>query len=234
MYNARRWMLYAEHRRLVEETIAAARSETDKSITLVGAGRCYDADLRALSAWFDRIALVDIDEDAVREGLAAQGAAAEVVAPFDVTRTGKLPGQPFDGIVSQCLLSQLIKPHVAVLEGDELIAAVQATRAAHLRFLLDSIKPGGWAILVWDIVTSETLPEILNGAWTRRSVAKIAERAVAGRNYLTGLAPQLVIWSLENDPWLKEACAYHLDRPWVWTDDPGHARIVYALTLRRA
>ncbi len=97
------------------------------------------------------------------------------------------------------------------------------------------MNPGGWAIVVWDAVASETVPEILNGARTRRSVAKIAERAFEAGNYFTGLVPGLLIKTLETDPWLKEACVgYQIDRPWIWTDEPDHARIVFALTLRRS
>jgi hypothetical protein len=229
MYDASRWQRYSVHRGHVHDAINVARSEADRSIALVGAGGCYDADLRGLAAQFERVALVDIDEAAVRLGVFGQGADAEVIAPFDVTRAS-LPG-PFDGIVSQCLLSQLVVP----LAGhEEHIAAVQSVRGAHLRFLLESVRVGGWAILVWDVVASDTTPDILNGAFTSRTVERMANRAIAAGNFFTGLAPGLVLKSIETDPWLKDRCAgYETHRPWIWNDEPGHARIVYALTLHR-
>lgn len=233
MYDLGRWQRYSEHRANVHETITAARAEGDRSLALVGAGRCYDADLRQLSEAFDRIALVDIDDAAVRAGIAGQGAdQIAVVAPFDVTKD-TLP-ETFDGIVSQCLLSQLMRPSLDAFEGDELVAAVQGVRAAHLRFVLGGVRSGGWAVLVWDIVASETTPEILNGPRTRRATERIAERAIAAGNYFSGLAPQLILKTIETDPWLKGACAGgHITRPWIWTDEPDHARIVYGMIIRR-
>jgi hypothetical protein len=107
-------------------------------------------------------------------------------------------------------------------------------RAAHLRFLIQAVKPGGWALLIWDIVSSDTLPAILNGPFTRRTVERMAREAIAARNYFSGLPPQLVRQTCETDPWLRtEQVSWRIDRPWVWQDDVAHARIACAMALRR-
>ncbi len=260
MQRSRPWSIYAEHRKEVNAAIAAATGPDDESIALVGIGRAHDTDLAALNRRFPTVALVDIDRNAVLQGLAGQQQSPSdflLIAPFDVTGLDDmplwgdaagdlwlervasppvLPGGPYDGIVSLCLLSQLMHA-MAERFGDQhprYEQFLQAMRAAHLRFLIQAVKPGGWAVLLWDVVASDTLPAMLNGPFTRRTVERMAREAIAARNYFSGLPPPLVRSTCDTDEWLQaQHVTYTIDRPWVWQDDVAHARIVYAMTLRR-
>jgi hypothetical protein len=91
---SRPWSIYAEHRNEVHAAIAAAASPADSSIALVGIGNALDTDLAAIRSRFGTVALVDIDRDAVMQGLAGQRQSPAdfgLIAPFDVTGLDDMP-----------------------------------------------------------------------------------------------------------------------------------------------
>lgn len=83
------WELYAPHRQRVTQLLLDARRSLSDRLCLLGAGNLNDLDLAALSSAFREIVLVDVDEAALRRGLARQGFAEDVrlrvAAPIDVS-----------------------------------------------------------------------------------------------------------------------------------------------------
>jgi hypothetical protein len=67
-------------------------------------------------------------------------------------------GQPFDVVVSAGLLTQLISLPVEALEAGHpgLTPIVLAIRTGHLRLLARLLRPGGHALLITDVVSSDT------------------------------------------------------------------------------
>jgi hypothetical protein len=66
------WDGYARHRSNVTELINRASTSTDGSLCVLGAGNCNDLDLQQLQDTFSEIHLVDLDEDALSEGVNRQ------------------------------------------------------------------------------------------------------------------------------------------------------------------
>ena len=74
-------------------------------------------------------------------------------------------GGSFDVAISTTLLTQLISLAVEALGSShpDLTDLVLAIRNGHLRLLTRLLRPGGTALLVTDVVSSDTLPELVAG-----------------------------------------------------------------------
>lgn len=77
------------HRRAVTSLIVEAAGSPDGRCCILGAGFCQDLDLRAVTSRFKEVHLVDIDPDALRQGLRRQAmeksSAIVCHTPYDVT-----------------------------------------------------------------------------------------------------------------------------------------------------
>lgn len=67
------WEESYEHRSHVSDELCRGFSGDGQRICVLGAGNCNDLDLRQLRASFGEVHLVDLDEDALTAGIAAQG-----------------------------------------------------------------------------------------------------------------------------------------------------------------
>jgi hypothetical protein len=157
-------------------------------------------------------------------------AAAEVVkAPLpDV-------GGPFDVVLSPCLLSQLVGYASDVLGSShprrrDLLLAL---RARHLRMLVDLLKPGGLAVLVCDVASSDGVPAL--GGERKPDLSDLLSRLTYTGRHFDGLAPQAVQAALRSDPLVAPLIGnVQLVRPWLWRLGPKRTFLVYALCLRRS
>jgi len=70
-----RWECFAPHRRRVTDLLVAAPRADKGRLCVLGAGNCNDLELAELLDAFAEVHLVDLDEAAVRGGLAAQSPA---------------------------------------------------------------------------------------------------------------------------------------------------------------
>jgi hypothetical protein len=237
-----------------------------QSLTLLGAGNCNDVDLRALTRFFDRITLVDLDESAVAAGMQRQDVAAaeceaiRVAAPFDLawpmsewlsgsapeslcpddclnrlasedrTEFGNL--EPADVVVSLCLLSQMMEAAalVSCFRGERRQEQLRsALRIGHLRRMLRLLKPRGRALLVSDIVSSDTEPRLLRAAG--HELPKLLKHCLTQGNFFAGLHPGVMLRDLTTDPALASACSTPvMHPPWIWTMGP-RAYAVYAISF---
>jgi hypothetical protein len=142
-----------------------------------------------------------------------------------------LPG-PFEVVVSTCLLSQLILNLVhTVGEGHpQFLLLLQAVRAGHLRLLTHLVAPGGTAILITDVVSSDTVPTL--SSVPDSALSGLLARLVRERNFFHGVNPAILETLAAHDPVLR---TYGLHQetlaPWRWDLGP-RMYLVYAMKYR--
>jgi hypothetical protein len=240
--------------------ILAANSS---SLCVLGAGNLNDLDLGYLLNLYEQVDLVDIDVDAVRGGLARQGAAAatavRVHGPVDLSGildllpTGShhgqdvatlndalarhrcvLDGAPFDVTVSTGLLTQLLQAVLdSSLTSNDVVEVSLALRNKHLADLVHLTRPGGTAVLVTDVVSSTTAPQILNT--TQADLEQQMAALVAAKNFFTGTNPYRIAALLEEDNRFHPLVAdVRLLDPWLWRVTADREHLTCAVLIRRA
>jgi hypothetical protein len=214
-------------------------------VCLLGPGNCNDVDLSALAERCTDILLVDLDAEAMDRGITRQGlrehSAVQQLSGLDLTGVfGDLesyaPGSPgvnslvqtankyspteltggFDVAVSLCLLSQLVDSILQTIEDPQAaMELTQAIRQRHLRLLLEQCRPSGRAVLISEVVSSDTAPELpeIDDA---RLPAFLGGLLTAG-NFFTGLHPGVIHQELVTDPALVAlASDVQVAAPWKW------------------
>lgn len=230
-------------------------------LCLLGAGNCNDVDLVALHSRFREIVLVDIDANSLTSAVMRQPievrSALTVRAPLDFSgleriidgsgehaMTGSalaselataIDPEPFDIVGSACVLSQLIDQVRARVsdESDHCVHAVQMVRETHIALMLRLLRAGGRGVLVSDMVSSDTVPELSSAEPADLPV--LMTRLVAERNFFTGLNPFVIERLLKEDPGLAPSVArsaFH--SPWIWQLGPTRAYLTFAISFQRA
>jgi hypothetical protein len=161
--SAEMWSVYAGHRRSVTDLMLSLRAAGKKNSRLVvlGAGNCNDLELEQLFAAFTEIHLVDIDHEALADGVQRQQAP---VGNHLVLHGGvdimNLPQQTADRlaeadvVVSTTILTQLID--FSVQAGRDSPDQLLAIRDAHLHLVAGLLAPGGFGVIISDVVSSDT------------------------------------------------------------------------------
>lgn len=131
-----------------------------------------------------------------------------------------LPGS-FQVVASVCLLSQLLDSVKQTLgeAHPEFLDVVLAIRLRHLQSLLELTARGGAAVLITDVVSSLTLPQLLTVADS--DLPSLLSDAIRTRNFFTGLNPEAIRRQVETDVTL----AGHVTQvsstdPWLWDFGP--------------
>ncbi|AGA28772.1 hypothetical protein [Singulisphaera acidiphila] len=140
-----------------------------------------------------------------------------------------LPG-PFDLVASTCLLSPLVGNafHSVGESHPQFMAIVQSIRAGHLRLLSRLTAPGGTALLITDIVSSETLPALPTVADS--ALPDLMNAIVRERNYFHGVNPDVLWAAFEEDPVLRALVTERESlAPWRWK---LHARLYLVWAIR--
>jgi hypothetical protein len=143
-------------------------------------------------------------------------------------------GGPYDVVVSTTLLTQLISLAVAALGNHHpnLTDVTLAIRDGHLRLLARLLRPKGAALLVTDVVSSDTLPELLVAR--PETLASLLNTALALRNFFTGANPYALAAACRRDVLLCKAVTnVSMVGPWRWQVGPQRAYLVVALSFRR-
>jgi hypothetical protein len=120
-----------------------------------------------------------------------------------------LPG-PFPLTAWICLLSQLMDGLADSLGASHprFAEAVNAVRLGHLHLMADMTTPGGEAILIADVVSSLTCPELATAGDDELSDLLAQARDMNPAALATNLASDAKLISTFHSPrWLK---------PWVW------------------
>lgn len=172
-----------------------------------------------LSTWKTRKHSPDEARDAVRSA---------------ATAPPPLLGGPFDVVLSPCILSQISGFARDALGKDhslyrELLVAI---RDRHLRLLAELARPGGTALLVCDMLSSDSFAE-LSGI-KRDKLPALMDRLVYRGDFFPGLAPSQVQDVFRHDPLIAPLLSdLKLLRPWVWQLTPKRTFLVYAVRIRR-
>ena len=97
--------------------------------------------------------------------------------------------------------------------------------------MLRLLRPGGRGLLVSDLVSSDTAPELLTGV---SHGPELLVKLVAAQNFFTGLNPFIVESLLKQDPILAPLVGkVALHSPWVWRISAARAYLVFAVTFQR-
>lgn len=127
-----------------------------------------------------------------------------------------LPG-PFDVVASVCLLTQLIDAVVLTLgeAHPRFLDMITAIRLRHLRLLTELLTPGGRGVLVSDIVSTDTAPQL--ASVPESQFADTVGRLINAHNFFTGANPAVLQSLFATDPELHvHTTAAQLNLPWPW------------------
>jgi hypothetical protein len=227
------WSAYAGHRRRISSLIRdRAPSDGTQTLCALGAGNCNDLDLAELCQRFARVTLIDLDVEAVRDGLERQQLSATARARIDVQPLDLLAEvdaeQRYSVVLSSCVLSQLVLE--AARQSDD-PAAWLAVRKKHVLDLLSMTEDGGAALLVTDFVSSETVPDLV--AYPEARLAELVPALVRQRNHFLGLSPEMLDELITSDAMIA-ALASMLGRRRLWRWDwVERAYLVVAYSLRK-
>ncbi len=139
----------------------------------------------------------------------------------------------YDVVASVGLLTQLIDGVIrSVGESHprswELVSAI---RTQHLRLMLELTIPGGAAVLVTEIVSSDSCPALLSV--DEGGLPELVRREVAARNFFTGTNPAALQQLLRTEISLAEQLANtRFAEPWLW-QFLTRTYAVYGLTMRK-
>jgi hypothetical protein len=255
------WKLFAPHRAVVMQHLLAAAPQIQSQLSVLGAGNCHDLDLSMLLGRYSAVQLVDIDDSAIKAGIQRQGLGCDSRIELlcsDVTGIGDyLPKlspetqiddpalrrclseaanetqQCFDVTASICLLTQLVELATLTL-GPGHPAFMELSlriRDQHLRSLVKSARGGGTAVLITDIVSSDTCPELLTVSACE--VPNIVSRLINERNFFTGANPFAIQSFYQTDPDVSQlVAAVEVSLPWLWSLG-NRSYAVAAVVVRR-
>ncbi|QDT02697.1 hypothetical protein K227x_10750 [Rubripirellula lacrimiformis] len=132
--------------------------------------------------------------------------------------------EPCDVVVSACLVSQLIDTVVGRVPASHprFADAVLAIRDGHLNLLARLTRPGGTIVLITDVVSSDTLPDLARVSPAQ--LPMLVRTAIEARNFFTGLNAAVLMHRLS--PAVCDRIAgSQFHGPWRW--QMGHR--VYAV-----
>jgi hypothetical protein len=236
------WELFRSHRERLERLILHHLPKPHRlllespstRLCALGAGNCNDLDLRFLCDRIGEVHLVDIDADALENGVARQMAATAINlhrhAPIDLTVPEGLSDRigRFDIVVSSCVLSQLIAGVRDRLGADHPDFPSQRTKTvvAHLRLMLQLLAPGGCAILINDLVSTDTMPGLRPAP--ADDLPSLMQRLITDRKTFRGLDPSEINGALNR---LSFTGKRHLCPPWLWHLSALRTYLVYGLVF---
>jgi hypothetical protein len=247
------WQRCAAHRQRIQELILAASAERGGRICVLGAGNCNDLDLSFLASRFTQVHLVDIDRAALEAAVARQRPLdrTRIVlhAPCDVSGVLGIEkhvedvlsrlrahsvelGGPYDVVLSTGLLTQMFQSAEDLgLPEPATLNLVLELRRRHLRLLLDLTCPGGAFILVTDVVSTASAPD-LRTCPAERLDARLPQ-LIEERNFFTGANPAAIWKEITEDAELAgRTGAIESHDPWLWPVTASHDYLTWAMTVR--
>src|SRR4029077_15521554 len=130
-------------------------------------------------------------------------------------------------------LTQLLQSvHDAFLPLADVVPVVLALRDKHLADLVHLTRPGGTLVLVTDVVSTTTAPELAEA-----TPAELEERLaalVASGNFFTGTNPYRIVALLEEDERFRKLVSdVRLVKPWLWHVTADRQHLTCAIVARR-
>jgi hypothetical protein len=245
-----KWNLYSSHREHLTRLIKSKALSHNDRLCILGAGNCNDLDLNVLVSDFRAIHLVDIDYQAMRNGLLRQGlgdsrnifmhggidlsGCFQFLSKFDQNLKPSLhevtefiqakdislgigTSEPFEVVISACLLTQLISTVINTLGNDhpQLFDFILKVRNHHLHQLLYLTKPHGWCLLATDIVSSDSAIEIMN--CPEEDLLGLINHLIAHRNFFHGVNPYIISSIFSSSEFSSQV---QMLNPWCWDFGP--------------
>jgi hypothetical protein len=157
------------------------------------------------------------------------GAVAALAEEPDRRLRATLPG-PFDVTASTCLLTQIVGGayHAVGQDHPQFSDMVRATRAGHLRLMTGLTRPGGTALLITDVTSSDVLPTL--PALADAALPGVLAGLDRGGHFFHGVNPAELPGVFRRDPVLR-ARVSHVEpvAPWRWD---LRVRVYLVWTLR--
>lgn len=142
--------------------------------------------------------------------------------------------QRFQAVASTCLLSQLVHGCQQLLGDDhqQIQEIACAVVVAHLRVMTELLEPGGRALLVTDMVSSDTYP--LQELWGQRSPWGLVDELEATGNHLSGTTPKFLRRIVNTDPVIAPLTSrVEMETPWLWLLSEEETYLTYAMRFTR-
>lgn len=139
-----------------------------------------------------------------------------------------------DVVVSLCVFSQLVLSLRDIIDERHptFTNALKALRIGHLRRMLHLLRPGGVGILISDIVSSDSAPELTST--TPDELPSLVNRLVNSGNFFSGTNPALVLNDLNVLTKLPGGPeTVHTIDPWLWNLGP-RTYAVYGMRYQKA
>ncbi len=141
----------------------------------------------------------------------------EAMAAWPASRTAMVLPGGFDRVASTCLLTQILETaaHSLGKSHRQLGDAEAALRSGHLRLMARLAAPGGEALLVTDVVSSQMLAEL--PALPAEALAGLSTRLGREGNHFREVHPRQILAALRSDPSLGPRVASVAQlTPWRW------------------
>jgi hypothetical protein len=142
-------------------------------------------------------------------------------------------GQPFGVTVSCGVLTQLLQSVIdSSLEPSEVVRVSLALRDKHLADLVELTQSGGTVVLITDVVSTTTAPQLLKAAAS--GLEEQMAELVADRNFFTGANPYRIVALLEEDErFSRLVTEVRLVDPWLWGVTADRQHLTCAIVARR-
>lgn len=238
------WETFQNHREIITSFLKRQSPVGAENLCVLGAGLCNDLELNDLIRNFNQITLVDIKREDVLAGVHQQNLVPNekllVAEGQDLTGIHELllhfQSDPSEDqldkifetarnyspealgkhhcIASTCLLSQLLC-HATECIGEDhsrFVDLLKTIRLRHIEIMVESLLPGGVGFLFTDVVSSESLPEL----YTTNDLKETVKNAIAERNFLHGLNPQVICTVFDAASVRPKLKSIRITDPWRW------------------
>ena len=141
----------------------------------------------------------------------------EAMAAWPASRTAMILPGGFDRVASTCLLSQILETAAHSLGKDhrQLADTEAALRAGHLRLMARLTAPGGEAVLVTDVVSSQMLTEL--PTLPAEALAGLLTKLGRNGNDFRAVHPRQILAALRADSSIRpHVAAVAQLTPWRW------------------
>lgn len=186
-----------------------------------------------------------VQNGVVRQGFAADErieilAATDVTGIFDEFSAHESSATTYDVFIDRCITKAEILPAIAAPESFDVVASVgllsqlldgvvrslgethprfwnlaSAVRAQHLRLLLNLVRPGGVAVLVTELVSSDSCSAL--NTTTEIELPTLLRQSIAAGNFFHGANPAALRHFLQTDARLSpQLAAIQFTNPWLW------------------
>ena len=247
------WECFAEHRNRMMRLIRKAQAGARGRIAVLGAGNCNDLHLRELVSSFAEVHLFDLDCAAMVDAVARQrpNHASKIRLHSDVDLSGWTSRETasqsqhdrettwidgnldFDLVVSTCVLSQLMETvDRLVVEGVAERELMLQVRDRHLGLMSKMVAPGGSGLVVTDMSSSDSAPDVAECPQARAS--DLMGAVIRDGSCFTGLSPEAVATALDRASAVNGRIQeQEFSPPWLWQLDEEKRFLVYALSFTK-